>query len=348
LRIVLLNDRRTERDAILRALPQEYRAEAMGEESAALAAISREAPQVILLSVPAKGGADLVRRLRGADASGQAYLVALLEAAPAGREISNLIAAGAHDVMRRPIIDAELLERVQAPTRMLRWARAVTKPGTFDLTAALDLTALQVWKNIGCVVAEDLAQLASQPIAVCEGWPKRFDSNCRSASIPMSLAEEQLELRVSIVVDGQSSCWLRETLLGNPNAANDAVDDALRELANTAGGAIKRAALGESVILTTGLPVSDVAAAVPARHACWSLALDGSLGSIALIAEIKRLQNQRILASKLTEGMILAHDIRNESGILLVAGGSRLTTTSANRLAQMLGPRFFLEVAPCA
>jgi CheY-like chemotaxis protein len=349
LRVLLLNDRRGERDAIARALPSEsYRIEAMAEESVALAAIARESPQVIVVSVPAKGGPDLIRRLRGADGSGQAYVVALLEATPTGKEISNLIAAGAHDIMRRPFIEAELLERVKAPRRWLRWAHSVTKPAAFDFSAALDFTALNVWKSIGCVVAEDLGQMAGQSFSVGEGWPRQFDGNHRGATIPMSLAGDQLELRVSIVVDSRSLDWLREALLGDAGAALDAVDDALRELANTAGGAIKRAALGESVVLTTGLPVSDASVAIPAGCASWSLNLDDGLVSIAVVVEIKRLQNQRVPASKLTEGMVLAHDIRNEAGILLVPAGSRLTATSALKLAKMLGASFFLEVAPAA
>jgi CheY-like chemotaxis protein len=347
-RILLLNDRRSEREAMARALPQEsYRVEAMSDESAALAAITREAPQVIVVSIPPKGGPDLIRRLLGADASGQSYVVALLEASPSGREISHLFAAGAHDIMRRPVIDGELLERVKAPSRLLRWSRSVTKPAAFDFSDALDLTKLQVWKTIGCVVADDLSQIAGQAFSVNEGCPQRF-SGCRSATIPMSLAGDQLELRVSLVVDPRSLAWLCEALLGDAAAANEAADDALRELANTAGGAIKRAALAESVVLTTGLPSSDATVAVPADHACWTLNLDGGLGAIALIVELRARQNQRVAASKLTEGMIVAHDIRNEAGMLLVPAGSRLTSTSAIKLAQMLGPRFFLEVAPAA
>ena len=330
-----------------RALPQAtYNVEAVSDESAAIAAIAREAPQVIVVSIPAKGGADLIHRLRGADGTAQAYVVALLEANPSGREISSLFAAGVHDIMRRPIIDAELLERVKAPPRWLRWSRSVTKPAAFDFSTALDLTRLQMWKNIGCIVADDMAQMASQAFSVCEGWPKHFTSECRSATIPMSLAGDQLQVRVSVVVDSNSLIWLRETLLGDSAAANEAVDDALRELSNTAGGAIKRAALNESVVLTTGLPKSDAVAPVPAGHSCWSLTAEGGVAALAIVAETRTLENQRLSAAKLSEGMVLAHDVRNEAGILLVPAGARLTCTSANKLAQMLGPRFFVDVAP--
>jgi hypothetical protein len=86
--------------------------EAAADEHAALAAIVRESAQVIVFSVPAKGGPDLVRRLKGADCSGQAYLLAVFDSGPTGKDIQNIIAAGAHDFLRRPVLDAD--QRVPA------------------------------------------------------------------------------------------------------------------------------------------------------------------------------------------------------------------------------------------
>ena len=126
------------------------------------------------------------------------------------------------------------------------------------------------------------------------------------------------------------------------------MQDALRELANTAGGALKRAALGEGITLTTGIPRDDTAGRFPDKHACYTLKLAGDTGCLAVVGEIRTRSNERISAAQLAEGMILAHDIRSEGGVLIVPAGSRLTATSANRLAAMLGPRYFLEVAPAA
>ena len=168
------------------------------------------------------------------------------------------------------------------------------------------------------------------------------------ASIPMSLAGDQLELRLSLVADAGALAWLRATLLGDPAASDDAARDALRELANTAGGALKRAALAEGITLTTGIPRDDTASRFPGKHLCWSLKLEAGAGCLAVVGEIRNRSNERISAAQLAEGMILAHDIRSEGGVLIVPAGSRLTATSANRLAAMLGPRYFLEVAPAA
>ncbi|HEY0463356.1 MAG TPA: hypothetical protein VGC79_04065 [Polyangiaceae bacterium] len=334
---------------MVRALPQDtYRVEAVADETAALAAIAREAPQIVVFSVPAKGGQDLARRLRGGENAAQTYLLAIVEATPVNKELSSLISAGVHDFMRRPFADVELLERVKAPERLLRWSRLVSKPCAFDFSPAFDVTSLRSWRSLGPLVAEDLGEMAGQPFAVSPGWPAHLAADAACAAIPMSLAGEQLELCLSIVADAGALAWVRRTLLGDPAANDVAVRDALRELANTAGGALKRAALGESITLTTGIPRDDSASRFPGKHQCWSLKLEDGVGCLAVVGEIRSRGNERISAAQLSEGMVLAHDIRGKGGVLIVPAGSRLTATSATRLAAMLGPRYFLEVAPAA
>lgn len=349
MRVLLLNDKRSERDAMVRALPQDsYQVEAVADEQSALAAICRQPPQVVVFSAPQKGGPDLARRLRGVANCAESYLLAIVEASPPSKEISGLIGAGVHDFMRRPFADAEWVERVKAPERVLRWSRSVSKPTAFDFSDALDVSSLRAWRSLGSLVAEDLGQMAGRPFVVSEGWSSHLNGDAVSASIPMSLAGDQLELRLSIVADPAAFHWLREALLGDATADDMATRDALRELANTAGGALKRAALAESVTLTTGLPIDDSVARFPGNHNCWSLSLEGGAGTLAVVGEIRSRANERISAAKLAEGMVVAHDVRNEGGVLLVPAGARLTSTSAARLGNMLGARFFIDVAPAA
>jgi len=349
MRIVLFNDKKAERDAMMRTFANAgYHAEGSGDEQAALAAISRESPQIIVFSAPSKGAADLVRRLKGADSSGQAYLLSLVESTPSASDLAHIIEAGANDFLRRPVVDVELLERLKAPARLVKWVKSLTTTSAFDLVTRIDVAELHAWRSLGDLVAVDLSAMAGHPFCVSKAWPKRFTHHVRSATIPMSLAGDELEARVSVVVDAITIRWVKSALLGNPNASVDAVDDALRELANTAGGAVKRAALTENVVLTTGIPSTDNASSHFEQHSCWTLAPEGSDCFVAVVGEIRQRANQRVAASQLTEGMVLAHDVRNESGILLVPAGSRLTSTSAIKLSALLGPRFFLEVAPTA
>ncbi|HYQ42253.1 MAG TPA: hypothetical protein VER11_09795 [Polyangiaceae bacterium] len=345
--IVLFSEKKSEREALARVL-EPFRVEAVPDEAAALKSIARQSPHVIVFAVPPKGGPELARRLRAADASGEAFLIAVLDATSSGKEVEHLVASGVHDFIRRPVIDGDLVERIKAPARLIRWVRSLKKPAAFDFSGKLDLTQLRAWGNLGTIVAEELSQMAGQTLVVSDGWPRQFDERLCSATLPMSLAGDQLEVRISILADTRAQGWLRETLLGDPNADQSATDDALRELTNTASGAFKRAAACENIVLTTGLPVTGGKEAFPGDCTCWSLSLGADVGHLVFAAEIKERENQRVPASKLTEGMVLAHDLRNDGGILLVPAGSRLSGTSAAKLAKMLGDSIYLEVAPAA
>lgn len=348
MRVLLFDDRRSERDALAKALPVACQdVEVVGDETSAISAITREPPQVLVFAAPARGAEEAVRRLRSFDSSGQAYIVAILDGTPSHKDLSNLIAAGVNDFIRRPISEPELIERVKAPTRMLRWVRSVAKPTAFDFSAPVDAARLQGWQNLGATIAEDVGQVIGVSFSVSSGWPEKFSNGIRGATIPMSLAEDQLELRVSIGVDAEAARWLGSTVLGDPAASEASLDDALRELANTAGGALKRSALCESVTLTTGIPLNETLANA-AGHKCFTLLHEESGMCLAAVGEIRSKQNQRVAADHLAEGMVVVHDVRNEGGLLLVAAGSRLTSSSAARLARVLGSRCFLEVAPAA
>jgi CheY-like chemotaxis protein len=348
--VIVVNDKKPERDAAVLALQKaSLSVEGVADTKAALAAIIREPRSVALVSWPAAGGADLVRLLRGADTSGQMFILALLDPVPGGRDIPFVVAAGANYFLRRPIVEIELIARAQSPGRLLKWATAVAKPSVFDFSSGPDLSRTSVWKNIATLVAEDLGAMVGQVHEPVSGWPKTFAKDLRGATIAMSLASDQIELRVSVMADRPTLKWLAESLLGDASSSDAALDDVLRELANTAGGAVKRAALPENITLTTGIPtnVSTVRNEGEGVQS-WTFPLDGGKTRLAIIGEIRKHENQRVSASSLREGMVLAHDLRTESGALLVAAGARLTSTSAQRLVQVLGPRFFVEVAPVA
>ena len=346
--VVVLNDKRPERELMVRVLQQaSCTVEAFAESRAAMDRICRLPPQVLVLSWPSSRGADLVRTLRGADSSRQMYVIAILDGVPGGREIPPPIAAGVHDFIRRPLLEPELVARVQGPARLYKWAKSVTQPVALDLTSALDITRLTTWKTMGEVVAADLAQMVGDDGPVRAGWPEAFGRGLRGATIPMSLPSDQLEVRVSIVADRPVLQWLGGVLLGDSNAGEPAMNDVLRELANTAGGAVKRAALPEGIALTTGIPVNE--ASVPTlgdRTKSWMMPLNAGKSCLAIVGELRSHENQRVGASELREGMVLVHDLRSGDGTLLVKAGARFTSTTAARVAQMLGPRFLIEVAP--
>lgn len=355
IRVVVLDESATERSAIVRALRASYRVEQTADATEAAAAIAREPPSVIVASVSARKGAELLRLLRGADPTGQAYVVAVVDKTLSSWELQGILATDAQDFIRRPIDDDELVARVGAPARLRKWFSSGGRsplseaPKAMGASPTADLRRLRAWKNMGQLVAEDLAQIVGQPIQPVEGWPNAFGRGLRGATVAMSLPGEGTELRIWIVADSVTMQWLARAVFSDPETPDTKLQDALRELANTAAGAVKRAALPDNVVFTTGIPVN--ATAVPARGEdtrCWVISPVGtSDASIALLAEARARENVRLPVADLREGMVLVNDLRNEAGALLAPAGTRLTTSSVERFTAALGPRFVVEVA-CA
>jgi DNA-binding response OmpR family regulator len=348
MRVLIVNDRVAEREAMVRALqPSVRQVDGAGDVKSALSMVRRESVEVIIFAWPNVGGTEMVRELRGLETTANAYVVTVIDSLQPARAIAMALSAGVHDFLRRPVFNEELVARVNAPARLLRWAKSLTKTDLYDWTGGLDLRRLRAWTEMGAIVAEDLSQMIGLPLDAVEGWPKNFDQALRGASIPMSLPSEQTELRVSIVADTVTLAWLSRTLIGDPNAETLAQEDCLREMANVAGGAVKRAALPD-VALTMGIPVSTGGLRPTGDTSrCWALPLAAEGCCMAIVGEIRRRDNLRIPALQLREGMVVVNDVRNQAGALLVNAGTRLTATTAERVAQILGRRFVVEVS-CA
>jgi CheY-like chemotaxis protein len=348
MKILIIDENQYERQSMAQTLGQAgFTVEDAKDAKLALAAIEREPVQVVVLGWPKAGGADLVKRVRSFDASHRTYVLALLDKQPPS-EITALYSAGVDDFIRRPVIREELLGRVEAPNRIEKWASA-DKKAAFDWSSATDLRHLRACRDMGSVVAEEISQMLGQPLQVTSGWSPDIDSKSLSATIPLSLASVQTEVRVTVVIEAKSLPNLAGVLLGDNNAPREALEDIVREIANISGGAVKRLAMTEDVTLTTGLPVSEPVI-VPKDNdttRCWVARLAEPALCIGVVGEVRRRENQRVTASALREGMVVAADLFSDSGALVVRAGTRLSATTAARVATILGQRFVVEVA-CA
>jgi CheY-like chemotaxis protein len=347
MKILIIDENHYDRQSMSQALVQAgFTVEDAKDIKTALVSLEHEQARVIVLGWPKTGGADLVKRLRVYDGSYHTYVLALLDKQPAS-DIPALFAAGADDFMRRPIVREELLGRVEAPRRIEKWASA-EKKAPFDWSTATDLRHLRACRDMGNVVAEEVSQMLGQPLQVTSGWSPEMNDNFCSATIPLSLASVQTEVRITVVVEGASLPILAGALLGDSNAPREALEDIVREIANIAGGAVKRLAMTEDVTLTTGLPASEtVVARDDDTMRCWLARLTDPQVCIGIIGEVRRRENQRVTAASLREGMVVAADLFSDSGALVVRAGTRLSATTAQRVAAILGQRFVVEVA-CA
>jgi len=350
MRVVLVHDIHCEREPMVRALREApCQVEGVGSVKEALAAIAQEPPDVIVALIWPYGGADVVMQLRSADGAGGAHILVVIKGDPKHLDISTYLAAGANGVVRAPIADSELVARVKhaggaLAARLQREVAPVVERSNVAI-----VSRLQAWQNIGSLALDDLVGVIQHPLRVCDRPPSDFASGLRGATIPMSLASANICIDVSVVTDSSGRQWLSNRLLGDPSAIDASFDDVLRELANVSGGAFKRAARSESVTLTTGLPVSNFGVAwFGSGIRCWTAMLEDGTERIAIVGRIHSVETRRVSASGLLEGMVLTSDLRSETGQLLATAGSRLTQTTATRLAKLLGSRVVVEVARAA
>ena len=143
----------------------------------------------------------------------------------------------------------------------------------------IDVTRLAMWKKLGAIMADEFAQLLGETVAPTAGWPASLGRDQPGATILMSLARDEVEVLVSVAADASALAWLGRTLLSESAPSDAALKDVLRELASTAGGAVKRVALAENVTLTTGLADQRAdGAASRRRHHVLRAALRGGQG----------------------------------------------------------------------
>jgi DNA-binding response OmpR family regulator len=338
---LIIEDNKLQRESLTSHLQHaDHRVTPATRQAAALAVLERESPDVILVGWN-NGASDIVRRIRAQEIDAHSFVIAILDKHPAA-SIPAVFQAGVDDFVRVPLSREELLARVEAPTRFRKWASIAAKLAVQDTTGERDLRKLKVFRNMGDIVAEDLSTLVGR-LTVAEGF--LVSGELHGASIPMSIASERAEIRVSIVVEKRLLKTLAGILLCDENSPPDAVRDMIREIANTAGGSVKRAASLEQLAVTTGLPVDQAGGVSRSEMTrCWTATMDGSSAQIGIIGEVNRRANQRVPLSKVHEGMVMGNDLRNQSGALIMPSGTRLTMSSVTRLVGLLGPKFVVDV----
>jgi len=335
MKILIVADDSTARHALREQLRDRAVVDVSIEE--APAEMKARPPHVLLFLLPEANGPELLRGLCAADTTGAIYVICVVPETHPARAVSSAFAAGCHDVLRAPFGLQELRSRINVRQRLRRWItnRLRLEEASKSQRIPTVVELLCSWQNLGDVIADDLESLLGRSLIIEENWPE-FGNSLQLAAISMTLASEQLELCISIAADARARSWLGENLLGDPAAPDEALDDVMREMANISGGALKRAALAEGPVLSTGIPVDG--RSLPERDSgarCWTVPVAEGV-TIAVIGEVRRRANRQIPARRLIEGMIVVKDVLSHAGVLLLPGGTRLTSTTASRLSNLL------------
>jgi hypothetical protein len=129
-----------------------------------------------------------------------------------------------------------------------------------------------------------------------------------ASQVAISIVYDRVKIRLALGIDAGGTEALVTHLLGGDNRP-EAVADALRELANVAAGAFKRAALTDGASVAIGIP-SDQNLFATGEGRRWTLRGKNSV-SLAFAGIARSIPPKRIPASKLEEGMVVIRDSRH-------------------------------------
>jgi CheY-like chemotaxis protein len=293
---------------------------------------------------------QFLQRLRAREQVTRPYVV-VVSSKPTHTELVAAISAGSDDYMRKSPQRDELVLRVGALDRIRGWAAKIFSCAAADSPGTASISRLEAWRTVNHSVTHDIAGLIGRSL-VPDGDSDAIASSVLGARMPMTLPVEQTEVQLTVGVARDALVQLGEACLGDAAASEAAIQDVLRELANTAGGAFMRAAAEEGVALTCGLPVDLTTGSFatdrsPARQCFTVVTRDQSLRVAFEIAILSRAL-RRVCVTQLREGMVLARDLHTENGALLVPAGTRFTSSQIERMSHVLSPRITFDVAEAA
>ena len=257
--------------------------------------------------------------------------------------MGNVLAAASQGVA--PSRSSVQASKVAAPTP----AAKAAIPAAAALTPVEIISRSATWRGM----AKELQTLASTFLTLgvtLGGAAPEGTVPGLITQIVLSNAEHQLEIRVTLGTDSRAANALTLHMFGE--ASEELASDLLGELANLAMGSLRAAFSQESITFTGGLP----GALAPDRYyqggvecqlqESFSLLVQGSRIFVRVGLALRK--NREITAADLCEGMVLAKDLVTARGELLLTGGTRISSSTAERLRKFLPPKQLIEVAPGA
>lgn len=231
--------------------------------------------------------------------------------------------------------------------RISKWAKALFADGRCPELAKL--VATRTWKELAHAISFDLGTMTNHDVKTNDSEEALKDAHFQ-ASIPITFPTERAEIHVKVGLGKESLVKLCSLMMGESNPSPELMNDLLREFANTAGGAMKRSADAEGFMATMGLPklieVPALDVGDPANRCRFAVTSNDFSIGMEVTAHSRKLE--QVVVSKLKEGMVVAADVANSAGALLVRAGTRLTLSNVTRLAGLLPAKAVIEVADAA
>ncbi|MFO0569041.1 MAG: response regulator [Polyangiaceae bacterium] len=367
--ILVVEDSQTDALALQRivsALGYEVRTARTGNE--AKAQFAKQMPDVVLMDwmLPDVNGEALTKLVRQHDSDKYTYVVFVTSKAGVDN-MRSAFAAGADDYVQKPIHRDELAARLRAAERIVQLetrlrqrvlelesalrrldvnaaalgARVAASNTTAGAPVAVDdavlepLTELATWSRLPEIARLSVSELLQGEFRLADpsGTPVEFDARILLTNVALGL-----QLVLSVAVPRRTAEVFAERLFG---AADDdaMLQDLLGEVSNTCMGAVKAAFSGEGSAWTAGIPISGrgESSAWLAENCRYSRSygIADDDASLTFGVGVRERPTSDRKVKELGEGMVLAKDVKDDLGRLLVASGTRITATLAERLRRV-------------
>jgi DNA-binding response OmpR family regulator len=325
------------------------------DERGTLAALQQESPHLVLLTTrqPGTASLNLVRQLRESPRGRSSQLLLVAKDLPEAFSI-DAYGAGLDGDIALPHSPDYLKARVNAIQRRLE---PKAKPSG-DRADAAKPVAPEVSDGPLALVARAPAwRAAAQHVRLAASKFLSLEasvSDVPASDYAMSIAcgillvnvQHELELRIAVGTTQASGKHLAVHLFGPEG--EDLVADMLGEIGNIFMGAMKTALGNDALAFTGGLPEAIATDLVlrPALTYKLQEAFSITLVDAKLVVHLglRSKANLDLPAAGLKEGMVLAKDVFNAKGLMMINAGTRLSTHMIDKLKTVLSAKQCVQV----
>lgn len=353
MKILVVDPSPPERELTLRALSSaRHQVNAVGKVAEATGALQRSRHDVVVVECTTPEARDFVAELRTREGAAFHTWVIATASRASDNDMRRAFGAGVDDFVRKPINAEELLLRIDRGARaQMLWQKILGRPLSVDLISVDGFLTSHSWKGFPALACDSVGGTIGMDLTPV-AHPNPLAGAVLGAQLPLTMISENLELHIAVAVDAASGRALATSVLGNEDAGERDIVDMLRELANMAAGALKRAAEEEGRVLTMGLPEDRPPGTFVfdrAKVARGFTAACGDTGAtLRFLAQYIAVENRHVPVNLLRAGMVLAQDILNPAGALLVRGGTRVNEAHMNQLPRSLGETALVAVMAAA
>ena len=254
-------------------------------------------------------------------------------------------------------LERKLRERVTEIEGALRQvtneARGVgaTAAGGADRYGGFRFLLTRTWTSMDDLLRSMCAEYLQSPFEQIAG-SFVVPPGCAASSIALTDVDNELAMELTFFATPPAAHVVAAMFTGDASIVDDdVVKDVLLELANSGMGAVRNALLTEGFHFAAGAPkpamarpVEKLVAGVAASR---MLTFKHGGATLHIVVAVRSQARIKVRGLFLKEGMVIACDIVNDAGQLLVRAGTRLTDTTASRIGRML-PKLEVELADAA